>query len=113
MAKIALNLSKLPWKEILDMADLLLEKGIPEEEVIDQLSSLLDELIDFNAIVKNPMGAAIEAIDGLIFATAIKIAVSFSKKSPEDRKARKQERSNLEKAKIPKSLRDRISQIKK
>ena len=87
------NIKDMPWSEILDLADLLYEKGLSEEEVIAEISDMLDALLDFSVIIPNPaVGTAIEAVDGLIFSTAIRIAVNLSKKNPkliEERKLKR------------------------
>jgi hypothetical protein len=88
------SIKNMPWGEILDLADLLHEKGLDEEEVVAEISEMLDALIDFSVIIPNPaVGVALEAVDGLIFTAALRIAVSISKKNPELRAERKQKRA--------------------
>ena len=85
-----MNLKLLPWNDILDMADILIEKGLNEDEAIDQIADILDEMIDFADIFPNKgVGLIVEELDHTIFATAIKMAVALSKKDPEKRKARR------------------------
>ena len=99
------NLEVLPWEDILDLADVLLEKGVKEDEVVDQIAEILDQLIDFKMIFPNPVGAALESIDKSIFASAIKIAVAFSLKTPEQRKERRVKLSKkLERVRFLKDL---------
>ena len=86
---MSIKLDVLPWEDILDLADVLLEKGIKEDEVVDQIAQMLDQLIDFRIVFPNPVGAALEELDKAIFASAIKVAVSFSLKTPEQRKERR------------------------
>ena len=89
-----MNIKNLPWNDILDMADLLLEKGMDEDDIVGELSDMLDQLIDFSILVPNKAaGAALEAVDGLIFATALRIAVSIAKN--QDPEARKQRRARV------------------
>jgi len=99
-----MNIKNLPWNEILDMADLLLDKGMSEDDVVEELSKMLDQLIDFTVLVPNAgVGAALEAVDGLIFATAIRIAVSIAKN--QDSEVKQQRRAKMvEKASRIKNL---------
>lgn len=91
---MSFSVKDLPWSDILDLADLLNEKGLDEEEVVAEISDMLDSLIDFSVIIPNPaVGTALEAVDGLIFSTAIRIAVSLSKRNPEMREERKLKRA--------------------
>lgn len=85
-----MKLELLPWEDILDLADVLLEKGLAEDEVVDQLAEMLDQLVDFSLIIPTPLGKSIELIDKTIFASAIKVAVAFSLKTPEQRKSRRE-----------------------
>lgn len=87
---MSMRLDILPWEDILDLADVLLEKGVSEEEVVNQIAEILDQIIDFGAIFPTPAGKALEAVDHTIFATAIKIAVAFSLKTPDQRKQRRE-----------------------
>ena len=86
---MSIKLDMLPWGDILDLADVLLEKGVKEDEVVDQIAEMLDQMIDFSIIFPTPVGKAIEIVDHAIFASAIKVAVAFSLKTPEQRKARR------------------------
>lgn len=98
------KLDALPWEDILDLADVLLEKGVKEDEVVDQIAEMLDQLIDFRLIFPSPVGVALEELDKMIFASAIKVAVAFSLKTPDQRKERR--------AKLSKKL-DRVNFLKK
>ena len=91
---MGITIKEMPWAEILDLADLLHEKGLDQDDVVAEISEMLDNLIDFTAIIPNPaVWAALEAVDGLIFTTAIRIAVSISQKNPELREERKLKRA--------------------
>jgi hypothetical protein len=99
------NLEVLPWEDILDLADVLLEKGVKEDEVVDQIAEILDQMIDFSKIFPNAVGVALETIDKSIFAAAIKVAVAFSLKTPDQRKDRRLRLSKkLERVRILKDL---------
>lgn len=87
---MSIKLDMLPWEDILDLADVLLEKGVKEDEVVDQIAEMLDQMIDFSILFPTPVGKAIEVVDHAIFASAIKVAVAFSLKTPEQRKARRE-----------------------
>ena len=74
-------LSSLPISEIVELAEILKEKGFSEEDTIQQVSIMIDSMLDFTKLIKkNPaVGQAIEAIDDKLIATIIKIAVSVAK----------------------------------
>lgn len=86
---MSIKLDVLPWEDILDLADTLLERGVSEEETINQIAEILDQIVDFSIIFPTPAGKALEAVDHTIFAAALKIAVTFSLKTPDQRKARR------------------------
>tara|TARA_B100000900_G_C20437083_1_gene657424 strand:- start:208 stop:489 length:282 start_codon:yes stop_codon:yes gene_type:complete len=74
-------LQSLPIQEIVDLAEILKEKGFSEDDTIQQVSIMIDQMLDFTKLIKkNPaVGQAIEAIDDKLIATVIKIAVSVAK----------------------------------
>jgi hypothetical protein len=74
-------LKNLPISEIMELVEILKDKGLEEDEIIEQVASLLDQMIDFEKIIKrNPeIGSAIEAIDDKLIATIIKISISVAK----------------------------------
>lgn len=74
-------LAHLPISEIMELVEILKDKGLNESEIIEHVSVLLDNMIDFEKIVKgNPaVGAAIESIDDKLIATIIKISISIAK----------------------------------
>ena len=74
-------LSSLPISEIVELAEILKEKGFSEEDTIQQVSIMIDSMLDFTKLIKkNPsVGLAIEAVDDKLIATIIKIAVSVAK----------------------------------
>lgn len=74
-------LNNLPISEIMELVEILKDKGLDENEIIEQVSTLLDQMIDFEKIIKrNPeIGAAIESIDDKLIATIIKISISVAK----------------------------------
>lgn len=74
-------LQNLPISEIMELVEILKDKGLDEDEIIEQVAALLDQMIDFEKIIKrNPeIGAAIESIDDKLIATIIKISISVAK----------------------------------
>lgn len=74
-------LQNLPISEIMELVEILKDKGLEEGEIIEQIANLLDQMIDFEKIIKrNPeVGAAIESIDDKLIATIIKITISVAK----------------------------------
>lgn len=74
-------LGSLPIQEIVDLAEILKDKGFSEDDTIEQVSIMIDQMLDFTKLIKkNPaVGQAIEAIDDKLIATVIKIAVSVAK----------------------------------
>jgi len=74
-------LGSLPIQEIVDLAEILKDKGFSEDDTIEQVSIMIDQMLDFTKLIKsNPsVGIAIEAIDDKLIATVIKIAVSVAK----------------------------------
>ncbi len=74
-------LKNLPITEIMELVEILKDKGLEESEIIEQIASLLDQMIDFEKVIKrNPeIGAAIESIDDKLIATIIKISISVAK----------------------------------
>ena len=74
--KSLLNVVKgLPWREIKTLIDLLLEKGLAEDDVIAKVADFLDDLIDFRKVVGGVRGEALEAVDGEIIENLIRISV--------------------------------------
>ena len=74
-------LKNLPIADIMELVEILKDKGLEESEIIEQVSILLDQMIDFEKLIKrNPeIGAAIESIDDKLIATVIKISISIAK----------------------------------
>ena len=65
----------LPWDEIKTLIDLLISKGLNEEDVIGEVAEFLDNLIDFRKVIAGPRGEALEAVDGAIIENLIRISV--------------------------------------
>jgi len=74
-------LKSLPINEIVELAEILSEKGFSEDDTITEISLMVDQMLDFTKILKNnpAVGTAIEAIDDKLIATIIKIDVSVAK----------------------------------
>ena len=50
---MSMRLDILPWEEILDLADVLLEKGVSEEEAVNQIAEILDQIIDCETMINS------------------------------------------------------------
>ena len=85
-------LGKIPWGEVLDLADEMIDGGTPKKEALDQLAESLDDMIDFSAL--GGVGKVVEAVDRQIFRAALGVVVSLAG-DPErraERRARRQKR---------------------
>ena len=79
-------LKQVPWTEILDLVDTLHEGGLSDADIAKQISEFLDEVLDFNIIVKGTAGHILEQIDGPILLAAISVIIKLSKSGKEKRK---------------------------
>ncbi len=82
-------LGKIPWGEVLDLADEMIEGGTPKKEALDQLAESLDDMIDFGAL--GGVGKVVEAVDRQLFRAAIGVVVSLAG-DPERRAERRERR---------------------
>lgn len=77
-----------------DHADGLLDLGIAPNQTAEMIGSLADDLLDFEALLGGPWGAALEAIDGKAITKGIAIGQAIVAKimAPEARAERKANR---------------------
>ena len=59
-------LKNAPWGRMLDMADDLISGGMSKKSAAKEISVLLDETVDFIALVPGPAGPVLHAIVQLI-----------------------------------------------
>lgn len=86
-----------------DHADSLLDLGITPNTTAEMIGALADDLLDFEALLGGPWGAALEAIDGKAITKGIAIGQAIVAKlmAPEaraERKANRQERREARQA---------------
>lgn len=82
-------MGKIPWGEILDVADEMIDGGKPKQDVLDQLADSLDDMIDFSNL--GGVGKIVEAVDRQIFRAALGVVVSLAG-DPERRAERREKR---------------------
>lgn len=78
MSKLTISeiLSALPpLAEIRHMADVLLARGTPQADVIDELVRFLDELVDWHQVAKGVPGMVLEAEDGPLLRAVVRLVV--------------------------------------
>ena len=80
-------LKHVPWTEILNLADVLSEGGMNDAEVAKEIASFIDQILDFEVLVKGPAGVVLENIDGHILLAAISVIIKLSKGGRDKRKA--------------------------
>ena len=80
MSDSAKILRAVPWGEVHELADSLLADGLSKDESAELISESLDEMLQFNRIIRGPAGAALEAIDGPVLKAAVKLVLAFSRK---------------------------------
>ena len=56
----------------------LLSKGHTPEEAREVLAEMIDELLDFDELIKGPVGVAIEQVDGHVIRLAIRLITAFA-----------------------------------
>lgn len=96
-------LGKIPWNDVLDLAEELIDGGTPKKDALDQLAENLDDMIDFGAL--GGVGKVVESVDKHVFRAIIGVVVSLAgdperraerrekrQKRREDRRARREER---------------------
>lgn len=85
-------LKVIPWDEVLDLADELMDGGMDKDEALDEIASILDTIIPADALVPGPGGALLEIVDGTIIRAALGVVVAFAT-DPVRRAARKARRA--------------------
>ena len=77
-----------------DHADDLLDLGVSPDETAIMIGNLADDLLDFEALLGGPWGAALEAIDGQAITKAFALgqAIVAAVMAPEKRASRKANR---------------------
>jgi hypothetical protein len=80
----------IPWAEVQDLADELIEGGLSEDEALDAIAEFLDKLVDFSDFVPAPIGGVVEIVDRPVIRAALGLVLAFAK-DPE-RRARRQAR---------------------
>lgn len=93
-------LRSFPIDEVTVLVDELLDDGNDKDEVIDAVVEFLDELLKFGLWLPGPVGVAIETIDGPVLRAAIGLIVAFAgdDESRGERKARRSERKRQRRA---------------
>ncbi len=67
----------LPRDLILSTAQTLLSKGLSRDQIIDEVTELIDAELDFTKIIKNPkVGEAVEAVDGPIIKLIVGLIIA-------------------------------------
>lgn len=74
MAKVRLA-SLVPLPEARELAEALLAKGVSFDDVVDEISALLDALVDWTVVLPAPAGAVAEIVDGPICKALAKLIV--------------------------------------
>tara|TARA_Y100000593_G_scaffold76508_1_gene141422 strand:+ start:62 stop:400 length:339 start_codon:yes stop_codon:yes gene_type:complete len=87
-------LKNAPWGKMLDLADDLIEGGMSKKAAAKQISEVLDETVDFMALIPGPAGIALETIDGPVIHAVVQLVLTFAadKETREARKAKRIER---------------------
>lgn len=55
---------RVPWKELRELAEALLDGGVKAEDVTDEIAAAADALVDWSDVLPAPAGALAEAADG-------------------------------------------------
>lgn len=72
---LASALGGIPTTQIRDLAAHLLQSGASADEVVSQIVSFLDGLVDDTALLGPEIGGVLEAIDGPLLRLAIGLIV--------------------------------------
>ena len=100
-------LKNIPWGDVLDLADALLDDGNTKSETTTAIASFLDEALDFNTLLPG-VGVALELIDGPVFKAAIGVVMAMAS-DPERRDERRERRAERKAARKAKRDRKRAS----
>jgi hypothetical protein len=79
----------VPWTEVLELVDEMLDGGMDKDEALDEIAKILDTLLPLTAIPE--VGPLLEALDGPILRAALAVIVAFAG-DPKQRAARKERR---------------------
>jgi hypothetical protein len=91
----------IPWAEVQELADELVEGGLSEDETLDAIAEFLDRLVDLADFIPAPVGGVVEIVDRPIIRAALGLVLAFAK-DPEKRarrKARREKRREERRAK--------------
>ena len=108
-------LKNAPWGKMLDLADELIEGGTSKKDAAKEISVLIDDTVDFMALVPGPFGVALETIDGPIIHAVVQLVLSFAgdKETREARQAKRLERKERRQTKMAAMKRKRRRGSKK
>lgn len=98
-SRAELILKNAPWGKMLDIADDLIEGGMTKKAAAKEISIILDETVDFMALVPGPAGVALETIDGPVIQGIVGLILTFAG-DKETREARKEKRMERKKRRI-------------
>ena len=102
-------LSKIPWNDVLDVAEEMMDGGENQKDVLDKLANSLDDMIDFSKL--GGVGKIVEAVDRQIFRAALGVVVSLAG-DPErraERRARRQKRREERRARRAERRAERLN----
>jgi len=100
--QIAEIIKQIPWDEILDLTDVLMEEGFDKDAALDLAADMLDQLLPLDILLPKG-GKVLEAIDWYILRAALGVVVAFAA-NKEKREERKERRA----AKITTRMQDKI-----
>lgn len=87
-------LKNAPWGKMLDLADDLIDGGMTKKAAAKEISVVLDDTVDFMALIPGPAGVALETIDGPVIHAIVTLILTFSadKETREARRAKRMDR---------------------
>ena len=94
-------LKNAPWGKMLDMADDLISGGMSKKTAAKEIAEVLDETVDFMALIPGPAGVALETIDGPVLQAVVQLVLTFAA-DKETRDARRAKRMERKKRRIEK-----------
>jgi hypothetical protein len=79
----------VPWDDVLETLDALVEAGWEKDAALDLVASLLDKALPLDALIPGPAGIALEAVDGPLLRAVLGLlwTLATSKKGRKARKA--------------------------
>lgn len=75
-------LKLVPWKEVQELLDAMINDGVPDKDAVDAVVDLLDELMPAH-LLPAPFGTVAELLDGPLARAALNIALRIAKKKAE------------------------------